>query len=123
MEAMFKDKLARAWSSSDSMLCVGLDTHRDRIPPQFKGSKHAIFGYNQRIIEATHDLVCAYKPQIAHYAVQGLEDALLMTIEAIRKSCPDVLVILDAKRGDIGSTAERYATEAFERYKVKSGLN
>src|SRR5262249_30462672 len=75
-----------------------------------------IFQFNRAIIDATADLVCAYKPQFAHYAAYEAEDQLERTIEYIHKSHPDVPVILDSKRGDVGNTAERYAIEAFERY-------
>ena len=69
------------------------------------------------LVDATAGAVCAFKPQAAHFAAQGAEDQLAETIAYIRQCHPQLLVILDAKRGDIGSSAERYAREAFERYR------
>ena len=102
--------------TSDSLVCVGLDPELERLPPAVRGQADAILRFNKAIIDATCDLVCAYKPQIAHYAAVGAEDQLLDTIRYIRERAPDVAVILDSKRGDIGSTAEKYAREAFERF-------
>jgi len=109
------DLLRARWSSA-SALCVGLDTDGAKIPAVFQKSFKPLFEFNKAVIDATHDLVCAFKPQIAYYAAQGAEDQLAMTIEYIRKTAPTVPVILDAKRGDIGETAKMYAREAFERY-------
>ena len=75
-----------------------------------------IFEFNKAIVDATRDLVCAYKPQFAHYAAHAAENQLEHTIDYIKSTCPNAIVILDSKRGDIGSTAEQYAHEAFERY-------
>ena len=102
--------------ASNSLVCVGLDPELERLPASLQGRPDAILQFNRAIIDATCDLVCAYKPQIAHYAAVGAEDQLLDTICYIRERAPDVAVILDSKRGDIGSTAEKYAREAFERY-------
>ena len=77
-----------------------------------------IFEFNKLVIDATHDLVCTYKPQVAHYASRNAEAALEKTIDYIHTTYPGIPVILDAKRGDIGSTAQHYAIEAFERYKA-----
>jgi orotidine-5'-phosphate decarboxylase len=107
----FIDALAVTWQRNDSLVCVGLDPEVERI-----GGVARIFDFNKAIIDATADLVCCYKPQFAHYAAHGAEDQLLRTIEYIHRSYPDVPVILDAKRGDVGNTAARYAREAFERY-------
>jgi orotidine-5'-phosphate decarboxylase len=113
---MFVDKLRRVWSEKNTLLCVGLDPEPARFPAIFHNRKHAILDFNRAIIDATADLVCAFKPQIAHYAACGAEDQLARTIEYIRQHHPEIAIILDAKRGDIGSTAEMYAREAFDRY-------
>jgi orotidine-5'-phosphate decarboxylase len=112
----FITQLQAAWSAHDSLLCVGLDPEIERFPPHIAAEPSPIFQFNKAIIDATHDLVCAFKPQFAHYAAYEAEDQLERTIEYVHKRYPEVPVILDAKRGDIGSTAERYAIEAFERY-------
>ena len=97
-------------------MCVGLDPEIERFPPRVRGEASPIFHFNKAIIDATADLVCAYKPQFAHYAAYEAEDQLERTIDYVHRTYPGVPVILDAKRGDIGNTAERYAIEAFERY-------
>ncbi len=112
----FRQHLQRAWVISDSMLCVGLDPDRDRLPTQLASSPHATFTFCREIIDATADLVCAFKPQIAYFASQGAEAELERICQYIRTTYPNVLLVLDAKRGDIGSTAEHYAREAFDRY-------
>jgi orotidine-5'-phosphate decarboxylase len=108
--------LAAAWQRNDSLVCVGLDPEVERFPPQLADAPAPIFAFNKAIIDATHDLVCAYKPQFAHYAARGAEEELARTIEYLHESYPGIPVILDSKRGDVGNTAERYALEAFERY-------
>ncbi|MEP7246814.1 MAG: orotidine-5'-phosphate decarboxylase [Gammaproteobacteria bacterium] len=112
----FIQQLSDAWASNDSLVCVGLDPEIERLPASIAGEASPIFQFNKAIIDATADLVCAYKPQFAHYAAYEAEDQLERTIEYIHRTYPNVPVILDSKRGDIGSTAERYAIEAFERY-------
>ncbi len=112
----FTEKLAAAWRANNSLICVGLDPDLARLPAHLPKSADGILSFNRAIVDATHDLVCAYKPQIAYFAAHQAEDALLGTIEHIRKNYPAIPVILDSKRGDIGSTAEQYAAEAFERY-------
>jgi orotidine-5'-phosphate decarboxylase len=112
----FCSLLARAWEKNDSLVCVGLDPEIERFPARIRAEASPIFQFNRAIIDATADLVCAYKPQFAHYAAYEAEDQLERTIEYIHRVHPGVPVILDAKRGDIGNTAERYAIEAFERY-------
>jgi orotidine-5'-phosphate decarboxylase len=97
-------------------VCVGLDPEIERFPSAVAAHASPIFQFNKAIIDATAELVCAYKPQFAHYAAYEAEDQLERTIEYIHRSYPGVPVILDAKRGDVGNTAERYAIEAFERY-------
>jgi orotidine-5'-phosphate decarboxylase len=112
----FVARLAQAWKEQDSLACVGLDPLIERLPAHIAGEPSPIFQFNKAIIDATADLVCAYKPQFAHYAAYEAEDQLERTIEYIHRSHPGIPVILDAKRGDVGSTAEKYAIEAFERY-------
>jgi len=112
----FIEKLKSAWAAHDSLVCVGLDPEIERFPKHIAAEASPIFQFNRAIIDATHDLVCAFKPQFAHYAAYEAEDQLERTIEYVHRQYPQVPVILDAKRGDIGSTAERYAIEAFERY-------
>jgi orotidine-5'-phosphate decarboxylase len=112
----FIQALGMAWRRNDSLVCVGLDPEIERFPRHLAGQGSPIFQFNKAIIDATADLVCAYKPQFAHYAAYEAEDQLERTIEYIHRSHPDVPVILDSKRGDVGNTAERYAIEAFERY-------
>jgi orotidine-5'-phosphate decarboxylase len=113
---LFHAQLAAAAATHDSWVCVGLDPEIERFPAHLRDRPDAILAFNRAIIDATADLVCAYKPQIAHYAAVGDEDQLLDTLRYIRERAPGVPVILDSKRGDIGSTAEKYAREAFERY-------
>ncbi len=112
----FLSRLESSWKRSDSLVCVGLDPEIERFPAAIAGHASPIFQFNKAIIDATADLVCAYKPQFAHYAAYEAEDQLQRTIEYIHGAYPGVPVILDSKRGDVGNTAERYAIEAFERY-------
>jgi orotidine-5'-phosphate decarboxylase len=114
--SQFIEQLERAWDSNDSLVCVGLDPEIERFPEQFAEQPSPIFQFNKAIIDATADLVCAYKPQFAHYAAYEAEDQLERTIDYIHRMYPGIPVILDSKRGDVGNTAERYAIEAFERY-------
>ena len=112
----FVTRLRAAWDEKDSLACVGLDPLIERLPAHIAAHASPIFHFNKAIIDATADLVCAYKPQFAHYAACEAEDQLERTIEYIHRAYPGIPVILDAKRGDVGSTADRYAIEAFERY-------
>jgi orotidine-5'-phosphate decarboxylase len=112
----FVADLANAWERNDSLLCVGLDPEIERFPRAILAEASPIFQFNKAVIDATSDLVCAYKPQFAHYASYEAEDQLERTIEYIHRAYPGIPVILDGKRGDVGHTAERYAIEAFERY-------
>ena len=114
--APFCERLEAQMRTTDSLVCVGLDPDIERLPSHLRSRPDSILQFNRAIIDATCDLVCAYKPQIAHYAAVGAEDQLQDTIRYIRERAPNVAVILDSKRGDIGSTAEKYAWEAFERY-------
>ena len=88
----------------------------ERFPDVIADQPSPIFQFNKAIIDATADLVCAYKPQFAHSAAYEAEDQLERTIDYIQSTYPGIPVILDSKRGDVGNTAERYAIEAFERY-------
>jgi orotidine-5'-phosphate decarboxylase len=112
----FIDKLQRAERLNRSMLCVGLDPEPARFPGAWKGDASRILDFCSAIVDATKDLVIAFKPQIAYFAAHRAEDALERLVAHIREVAPEVPVILDAKRGDIGSTAEQYAREAFVRY-------
>lgn len=112
----FKEKLQHAWNQSGSMLCVGLDPQLDRLPESIRSTERPFFEFNRRIIDATLPHACAYKPQFAYYAGENRLDELLETVAYLRRVAPDRVVILDAKRGDIGSTADQYAREAFEVY-------
>jgi orotidine-5'-phosphate decarboxylase len=112
----FVEALAHAWEKNDSLLCVGLDPEIERFPAHIAAAPSPIFQFNKAVIDATADLVCAYKPQFAHYAAYEAEDQLERTIEYVHRTYPAIPVILDGKRGDVGNTAERYAIEAFERY-------
>src|SRR6188474_2482233 len=112
----FETKLATAWQATNSLVCVGLDPEPKKFPDRFRDAPGGIFAFNRAIIDATRDLVCAYKPQFVHYAANSAENQLEHTIDYIKATAPNAIVILDSKRGDIGSTAEQYAQEAFERY-------
>jgi len=103
---------------NQSMLCVGLDPEPAKFPGAWKDDPTRVFDFCAAIVDATKDLVCAFKPQIAHFAAQRAEAQLERLIAHIQAVAPQVPVILDAKRGDIGSTAEQYAREAFERYRA-----
>ncbi len=112
----FNHKLKITTKTNNSLVCVGLDPHLSKIPPHLLEVADSIFKFNKAIIDSTHDLVCAYKPQIAYFSAASAEDQLERTIHYIQTNYPLIPVILDAKRGDIGSTAEHYAREAFHRY-------
>jgi orotidine-5'-phosphate decarboxylase len=114
----FLDRLRARWLTANSLLCVGLDPDPKRLPSHLLGHADAVFEFCRDIVDATADLVCAFKPQIAYFASQRAEEQLERVIAHIRVHYPDVPVILDAKRGDIGPTAEQYAREAFERYRA-----
>lgn len=113
---VFNDALRQRWQQHDTLVCVGLDPEPSKFPAHLRGDADAVFAFCSAIVDATADLVCAYKPQIAHFAALRAEDTLERLIAHIHAKHPGVPVILDAKRGDIGSTAQHYVTEAFERY-------
>jgi orotidine-5'-phosphate decarboxylase len=112
----FIEQLRRAERVNGSLLCVGLDPEPAKFPLSLRGDTRKIYDFCAAIVDATADLVIAFKPQIAYFAAHGAEPQLERLMEHMRRTAPDVPIILDAKRGDIGSTAEQYAREAFERY-------
>jgi orotidine-5'-phosphate decarboxylase len=112
----FIDRLHAAAGASDSLLCVGLDPDPAKFPGAWQGDASRIADFCCAIVDATHDLAAAFKPQIAYFAAVAAEDQLQRVIDHIRKVAPDKPIVLDAKRGDIGDTAKLYAREAFERY-------
>src|SRR5690348_422984 len=114
----FMQSLQQAWTRNDSLVCVGLDPEPAKFPAHLRDTPDAVFDFCRAIVDATADLVCAFKPQIAHFAALRAEETLERLIAHIHAQHPGVPVILDAKRGDIGSTAQHYATEAFERYRA-----
>ena len=100
-----------------SLLCVGLDPEPAAFPLHLRGGDASkIYDFCAAIIDATADIACAFKPQIAYFAAHRAENQLEQLVQHMRRTAPGVPVILDAKRGDIGSTAQQYAIEAFERY-------
>ncbi len=115
-ERNFSNLLAARWRDADSLLCVGLDPDPQRFAPSLRNRKDAILRFCCAIADATAPYACAFKPQIAYFAAQRAEDQLEDLMAHLRARHPDIPVVLDAKRGDIGSTAEQYAREAFERY-------
>jgi orotidine-5'-phosphate decarboxylase len=116
MVVNFINKLSAAWAANDSLLCVGLDPDMDKLPAQFKGTPDGIYQFCREIIDATADLACSFKPQIAYFAALGAEQQLEQICAYAREHYPHIPLILDAKRGDIGATARQYAREAYDRY-------
>jgi orotidine-5'-phosphate decarboxylase len=114
----FTEQLAAAERANDSLLCIGLDPEPSKFPGAWQGDAGRIFDFCAAIVDATKDLAIAFKPQIAYFAAHRAEDQLEALIAHIHAVAPSVPVILDAKRGDIGSTAQQYAREAFERYRA-----
>lgn len=114
----FMTALNAAWRERDSLLCIGLDPDPARFPAHLRGRDDAIFQFCRGIVDATADLACCFKPQIAYFAAHRAEDQLESLIAHIHTAHPGTPVILDAKRGDIGSTAQQYAIEAFERFQA-----
>jgi orotidine-5'-phosphate decarboxylase len=112
----FHQQLQSAWASQGSMLCVGFDPDPKRLPPSLQGKPEGIFDFCRDIADATADLVCAFKPQFSYFASQRAEAQLEKLVRHLKDKYPHIPVILDSKRGDIGSTADHYALEAFERY-------
>ncbi|MFC4277019.1 orotidine-5'-phosphate decarboxylase [Achromobacter aloeverae] len=116
----FKQKLDQAWTATNSLLTVGLDPDPGRLPTELADKPDAIFQFCRDIVDATAPYACSFKPQIAYFAAHRAEDQLEALCQHIRDRHPQLPIILDAKRGDIGSTAEQYAREAFERYQADS---
>ena len=112
----FLDMLQGAERQNASLLCVGLDPEPAKFPRHWQGDASKIFDFCAAIVDATADLAMAFKPQIAYFAAHRAEDQLERLVAHMRRVAPKVPVILDAKRGDIGATAEQYAIEAFERF-------
>jgi orotidine-5'-phosphate decarboxylase len=112
----FAARLEQAIHSSQGLVCVGLDPDPAKLPADLAADPEPLLAFNRRIVDATCDLAAAYKPQIAFYSAQGAEAQLVQSIRYIRAKAPQALVILDAKRNDIGNTAQAYAAEAFDRY-------
>jgi orotidine-5'-phosphate decarboxylase len=112
----FLDMLRNAERVNRSLLCVGLDPDPARFPAHLQGDASRIYDFCAAIVEATADTAIAFKPQIAYFAAHRAEEQLERLMAHMRRTAPQVPVILDAKRGDIGSTAQQYAIEAFERY-------
>lgn len=112
----FIARLYAAARKNDSLVCVGLDPELEKLPATVRSMPQPIFEFNRRIVDATAEYACCFKPQFAHYAALGAEDQLLATIRYIHHKHPGLPVILDSKRGDIGSTAAKYGQESFERY-------
>jgi orotidine-5'-phosphate decarboxylase len=115
---MFIQKLRSSWNKNNSLLCVGLDPNLSKLPASVRSLPNPIFEFNKALVDSTADLVCAFKPQVAYYSAQKAEDQLAMTVDYIRNKYPEIPILLDAKRNDIGSTAEMYAREAYDRYMV-----
>ena len=112
----FLEQLQGAERQNGSLLCVGLDPEPGKFPASMKGDASKIYDFCAQIVDATADLAISFKPQIAYFAAHRAENQLEKLMAHMRRIAPHVPVILDAKRGDIGATAEQYAIEAFERY-------
>ena len=112
----FMAALRTRWTRANTLVCVGLDPELAKFPLHLRDKPDAVFDFCRDIVDATAQYACCFKPQIAHFAALEAEHTLKKLIAHIHDKHPDVPVILDAKRGDIGSTAERYAVEAFDRY-------
>ena len=112
----FTDMLSAAQRTNNSLLCVGLDPDTSKLPTHLQSTPDAVFEFCAAIVDATADLACSFKPQIAYFSAIGAEPTLERLMAYMHQRAPHVPVILDAKRGDIGSTAQQYAREAFERY-------
>ncbi|EKE14667.1 MAG: hypothetical protein ACD_12C00352G0003 [uncultured bacterium] len=113
---IIQEKLDAIVKKNNSLVCVGLDTDVNKIPEHLKTKENAFFEFNKAIIDATHDLVCAYKPNSAFYEANGDEGIrqLKMTFDYINKTYPKIITILDAKRADIGNTNNGYVKYAFD---------
>ena len=114
----FMQAVRNRWQQADTLVCVGLDPEPAKFPAHFAHDDDAVFAFCRDIADATAEYACAFKPQIAHFAALGAEDALQRLIAHLHAAHPRIPVILDSKRGDIRSTAQHYATEAFDRYRA-----
>lgn len=114
----FMQALRQRWTQTNTLVCVGLDPEAAKLPTHLRGDADAVFHFCRAIVDATAPFVCAFKPQIAHFAALGAEEALQRLIAHVHVAHPGIPVILDSKRGDIGSTAQNYAIEAFDRYRA-----
>ncbi len=112
----FMQALRSRWNTADSLVCVGLDPEPSKFPTHLVNDPDAIFNFCRDIVDATAEYVCCFKPQIAYFSARRAEDSLERLIVHIHTRHPGIPVILDAKRGDLGSTAQQYAIETFDRY-------
>ena len=112
----FMQQLRQRWDDAGTLVCVGLDPEPAKFPARFRDDPDGVFAFCRAVVDATAEFACAFKPQFAHFAALGAEDALQRLVAHIHQAHPGVPVILDAKRGDIGSTAAQYAVEAFDRH-------
>jgi orotidine-5'-phosphate decarboxylase len=113
---MGHSQLFKSITEKRSFLCVGLDSEIDKIPSFLLKTKDPVFEFNRRIIDSTHKYAVAFKPNVAFYECNGAKGwkSLESTLNYIKKNFPGILVIADAKRGDIGNTSKMYAREFFE---------
>ena len=116
----FQKKLDVAVAKNNSLVCVGLDSDWEKLPETVRTVEYPQFVFNKAIVDSTHDLVCAYKPNSAFYEYLGSEGIrqLKLTCDYIRETYPEIPIILDAKRADIGSTNKGYVSYAFDYLKV-----
>lgn len=114
----FTEKLQQAWQVNNSLLMVGLDPDPVRLPEVLSQNNDGLFVFCRDIIDATAPYVCGFKPQIAYFSAIGAEPVLKRLCQHLQKHYPHLVLMLDAKRGDIGATAEKYAAEAFDRYQA-----
>lgn len=112
----FHQRLREVWQTQNSLVCVGIDPELEKLPEHLRAEREPYFAFGTQIVDATAPYVCAFKPQAAHFAAVGAEEQLARLISYIQTRYPEIPVILDAKRGDIGRTATQYVKEAFERY-------
>lgn len=115
---MNREELFSIIKKKKSFLCIGLDTDINKIPPHLLESDDPIFEFNKQIVEKTHELAVAYKPNIAFYESMGVKgwESLEKTVNYIKETSNEVLIIADAKRGDIGNTSAMYAKTFFSTY-------
>src|SRR5436190_325132 len=115
----FQEKLDHIIEKNNSLVCVGLDSDFDKLPESIKQKEHPQFEFNKAIIDTTNAFVCCYKPNPAFYEAHGDRGVkeLKMTCDYINRTYPEVPIIIDAKRGDIGNTNEGYAQYVFDYLK------